>query len=88
MLFGRKQALVGLDIGSHTIKAVELEGESSKNYKLIRWGISAPLRHCFFTPSIEIVNDSFENCSSRVDLFNSIIRFPPERLIISSRLCQ
>ena len=42
MLFGKKQSLVGLDIGSHTIKAVELEGDSSKTYKLMRWGISAP----------------------------------------------
>src|SRR6516165_2746704 len=43
MLFGKKQSLVGLDIGSHTIKAVELEGDSSKTYKLMRWGISALL---------------------------------------------
>ena len=25
MLFGKKQSLIGLDIGSHTVKVVELE---------------------------------------------------------------
>ena len=42
MLFGKKTSLVGLDIGSHTIKAVELEA-NGKNSKLLRWGISAPI---------------------------------------------
>src|ERR1044072_8812635 len=42
MLFGKKPSLVGLDIGSHTIKAVELES-SNKGYRLSNWGISAPL---------------------------------------------
>ena len=64
MLFGRKQALVGLDIGSHTIKAVELEGESSKNYKLIRWGISAPLAEAIVDGEImdrQLVTDAISN---------------------------
>ena len=43
MLFGKKQSLVGLDIGSHTIKAVELQSHSSKGYQLVNWGISPPL---------------------------------------------
>ena len=47
MLFGKKPSLVGLDIGSHTIKAVELES-SSKGYRLANWGISAPLGEARF----------------------------------------
>ncbi|HET7226866.1 MAG TPA: type IV pilus assembly protein PilM [Candidatus Eisenbacteria bacterium] len=43
MLFGKKQSLVGLDIGSHTIKAVELESQPNRTHRLTRWGISAPL---------------------------------------------
>jgi type IV pilus assembly protein PilM len=43
MLFGKKQSLVGLDIGSHSIKVAELEGQSNKGYRLVNWGISAPL---------------------------------------------
>jgi type IV pilus assembly protein PilM len=64
MLFGKKQALVGLDIGSHTIKAVELEGDSSKTYKLIRWGISAPLAEAIVDGEImdrQLVTDAISN---------------------------
>jgi len=42
MLFGKKSSLVGLDIGSHTIKAVELEA-NGKSSRLLKWGISAPI---------------------------------------------
>ena len=51
MLFGKKQSLVGLDIGSHTIKAVELEPQANRSWRLTRWGISAPLAeaNCFLS---------------------------------------
>src|SRR6267142_1201074 len=64
MLFGKKQSLVGLDIGSHTIKAVELEGDSGKTYKLIRWGISAPLAEAIVDGEImdlRLVTDAISN---------------------------
>src|SRR6266571_5301341 len=64
MLFGRKQSLVGLDIGSHTIKAVELEGESSRNYRMTRWGISAPLAEAIVDGEImdrQLVTDAISN---------------------------
>src|SRR5438128_104194 len=64
MLFGRKQSLVGLDIGSHTIKAVELEGESSRNYRMTRWGISAPLGEAIVDGEImdrQLVTDAISN---------------------------
>ncbi|MBI3539634.1 MAG: type IV pilus assembly protein PilM [Candidatus Eisenbacteria bacterium] len=43
MLFSKKQSLVGLDIGSHAVKVVELEAQANRSYRLVNWGISAPL---------------------------------------------
>ena len=43
MLFGKKQSLVGLDIGSHAVKVVELEAQANRGHRLVNWGISAPL---------------------------------------------
>src|SRR5437667_4729302 len=66
MLFGRKQSLVGLDIGSHTIKAVELEGESSRNYRMTRWGISAP-------PAQAIVDDEIMDRQLVTDAISKLL---------------
>src|SRR5436309_2028184 len=63
MLFGKKPSLVGLDIGSHTIKAVELES-SSKGYRLANWGISAPLAEAIVDGEImdrQLVTDAISN---------------------------
>src|SRR2546421_7013953 len=63
MLFGNKQSLVGLDIGSHTIKAVELEA-TSKGRRLVRWGISAPLAEAIVDGEImdrQLVTDAITN---------------------------
>src|SRR5436309_7846630 len=43
MLFGKKQSLVGLDIGSHSVKLAEVESQANKGYRLVNWGISPPL---------------------------------------------
>jgi type IV pilus assembly protein PilM len=64
MLFGKKQSLVGLDIGSHTIKAVELEGVPGKSYRLNNWGISAPLAEAIVDGEImdrQMVTDAVSN---------------------------
>ena len=64
MLFGKKQSLVGLDIGSHTIKAVELEPQSNKGYRLVNWGISAPLAEAIVDGEImdrQLVTDAVTN---------------------------
>lgn len=64
MLFGKKQSLVGLDIGSHSIKAVELETQSNKGYKLVNWGISAPLAEAIVDGEImdrQLVTDAISN---------------------------
>ncbi len=63
MLFGKKPSLVGLDIGSHTIKAVELEA-TGKGYRLANWGISAPLGEAIVDGEImdrQLVTDAISN---------------------------
>src|SRR5207247_152609 len=64
MLFGKKQSLVGLDIGSHTIKAVELELQSNKSYRLVHWGVSPPLAEAIVDGEImdrQLVTDAISN---------------------------
>jgi type IV pilus assembly protein PilM len=70
MLFGKKPSLVGLDIGSHTIKAVEIEASSSKS-RLTRWGISAPLGEAIVDGEImdrQLVVDSISNLLDTRDI--------------------
>ena len=64
MLFGRKQSLVGLDIGSHSVKVVELEAQANKTYRLINWGISQPLAEAIVDGEImdrQLVTDAISN---------------------------
>ncbi len=64
MLFGKKQSLVGLDIGSHTIKAVELEPQANRSWRLTRWGISSPLAEAIVDGEImdrQMVTDAISN---------------------------
>ena len=64
MLFGKQQSLVGLDIGSHTIKAVELEAQGNKTWRMNRWGISAPLAEAIVDGEImdrQLVTDAISN---------------------------
>ena len=70
MLFGKKQSLVGLDIGSHTIKAVELEA-SGNSYRLTNWGISAPLAEAIVDGEImdrELVIQAIMDCAEQAGL--------------------
>jgi len=62
-MFGKKPSLVGLDIGSHTIKAVELEA-SNRGHRLANWGISAPLGEAIVDGEImdrQLVTDAISN---------------------------
>src|SRR5437667_5800557 len=64
MLFKKKQSLVGLDIGSHTIKAVELEAQSNQTHRLVHWGISPPLAEAIVDGEImdrQLVTDAISN---------------------------
>jgi type IV pilus assembly protein PilM len=64
MFFGKKQSLVGLDIGSHSVKVVELEAQSNKQHRLINWGISQPLAEAIVDGEImdrQLVTDAISN---------------------------
>ena len=64
MIFGKKPTLVGLDIGSHTIKAVELEQQSKGSHRLVHWGISPPLAEAIVDGEImdrQLVTDAIKN---------------------------
>lgn len=64
MIFGKKPSLVGLDIGSHTIKAVELEQQAKGSYRLVHWGISPPLAEAIVDGEImdrQLVTDAIKN---------------------------
>ena len=64
MLFGKKQSLVGLDIGSHSVKVVELEAQSNKTYRLVNWGVSQPLAEAIVDGEImdrQLVTDAISN---------------------------
>src|SRR5881397_222506 len=64
MFFGKKQSLVGLDIGSHSVKVVELEAPANKQHKLVNWGISQPLGEAIVDGEImdrQLVTDAISN---------------------------
>ena len=64
MIFGKKPSLVGLDIGSHSIKAVELEQQSKGSHRLAHWGISPPLAEAIVDGEImdrQLVTDAIKN---------------------------
>ena len=63
MLFGKKQALVGLDIGSNTVKLAEME-TSNKSHRLVNWGVSQPLAEAIVDGEImdrQLVVDAIGN---------------------------
>jgi type IV pilus assembly protein PilM len=64
MFFGKKQSLVGLDIGSHSVKVVELEALANKQYRLVNWGVSQPLAEAIVDGEImdrQLVTDAISN---------------------------
>ena len=90
MLFGKKQSLVGLDIGSHTIKAVELEQQSNKGYRLVNWGISAPLAEAIVDGEImdrQLVTDAVTNLlESRGIKSRSVVAAVSGRAVIVKKI--
>ena len=64
MFFGKKQSLIGLDIGSHTVKVAELESHPKRGHRLVNWGISAPLAEAIVDGEImdrQLVVDAISN---------------------------
>jgi type IV pilus assembly protein PilM len=90
MLFGKKQSLVGLDIGSHTIKAVELEPQPNKSWRLNRWGVSAPLAEAIVDGEImdrQMVTDAISNLfDSRGIKSRSVVAAVSGRAVIVKKI--
>ena len=64
MFFGKQPSLVGLDIGSHSVKVVELQALPNKTFKLVNYGISQPLSEAIVDGEImdrQLVTDAIAN---------------------------
>lgn len=64
MFFGKKQSLIGLDIGSHTVKVVEIEPLPKGGHRLVNYGISEPLNEAIVDGEImdrQLVADAIAN---------------------------
>src|SRR5947207_14118304 len=90
MRFGKKQSLVGLDIGSHTIKAVELESHPNRTHRLNRWGLSAPLAEAIVDGEImdrQLVVDAIVNLlESREIKSKSVVAAVSGRAVIVKKI--
>ena len=89
MLFGKKQSLLGLDIGSHSIKAVELETRS-KGHHLVNWGISQPLTEAIVDGEVmdrQLVTDAISNLlESRGIKSKNVVAAVSGRAVIVKRI--
>jgi type IV pilus assembly protein PilM len=64
MFFRKKQSLIGLDIGSHTVKVVEIENLPKGGHRLVNYGISEPLYEAIVDGEImdrQLVTDAIAN---------------------------
>ena len=90
MLFGKKQSLLGLDIGSHSIKAVELETRSNKGHRLVNWGISQPLTEAIVDGEVmdrQLVTDAISNLlESRGIKSKNVVAAVSGRAVIVKRI--
>jgi len=90
MLFGKKKSLVGLDIGSHAVKVVELEALPNKSYKLLNWGISAPLAEAIVDGEVmdrQLVTDAIANLfDSRGIKSRSVVAAVSGRAVIVKKI--
>ena len=90
MLFGKKQSLVGLDIGSHAVKVVELESQPNRGHKLVNWGISAPLAEAIVDGEVmdrQLVIDAIANLfESRAIKSRSVVAAVSGRAVIVKKI--
>src|SRR5262245_7955723 len=90
MLFGKKQKLVGLDIGSHSVKLAELESHANRSYRLVNWGISAPLAEAIVDGEImdrQLVIDAIGNLlESRSIQTRNVVAAVSGRAVIVKRV--
>lgn len=66
MLFSRKQPLVGIDIGTHTVKLVQLK-KSGKRYQLLNFGMMPLMPE-------SIVDGTIANPSAVVEAIRNLVR--------------
>jgi len=89
-MFGKKQSLVGLDIGSHSVKLAEMESLSNKTHKLVNWGISPPLGEAIVDGEImdrQLVIDAIGNLlESRGIQSRSVVAAVSGRAVIVKRI--
>ena len=89
-VFGKKQSLVGLDIGSHTVKVAEMESQSNKSHKLVNWGISPPLGEAIVDGEImdrQLVIDAIGNLlETRGIQTKSVVAAVSGRAVIVKRI--
>src|SRR5580765_2116220 len=89
-MFGKKQSLVGLDIGSHSVKLAEMENQSNKVHRLVNWGISPPLGEAIVDGEImdrQLVIDAIGNLlESRGIQSRSVVAAVSGRAVIVKRI--
>src|SRR5215510_7503069 len=89
-MFGKKQSLVGLDIGSHSVKLAEMENQSNKIHRLVNWGISPPLGEAIVDGEImdrQLVIDAIGNLlESRGIQSRSVVAAVSGRAVIVKRI--
>jgi type IV pilus assembly protein PilM len=64
MFLRKKQSLIGLDIGSHSVKVVEIETQPNGAHRLVNYGISEPLHEAIVDGEImdrQLVTDAIAN---------------------------
>jgi len=90
MLFGKKQALVGLDIGSNTVKLAEMESHANKSHRLVNWGVSQPLAEAIVDGEImdrQLVIDAIGNLlESRGIQARNVVAAVSGRAVIVKRI--
>ncbi len=90
MFFTKKQSLVGLDIGSHTVKAVELEAQPNRGHRLVNYGISAPLAEAIVDGEImdrQLVTDTVSNLlESRGIVARNVVAAVSGRAVIVKKI--
>jgi type IV pilus assembly protein PilM len=90
MFFGKKQSLVGLDIGSHAVKVVELESQPNRGHRLVNWGISAPLAEAIVDGEVmdrQLVIDAIANLfESRAIKSRSVVAAVSGRAVIVKKI--
>ncbi len=90
MFFRKKHSLVGLDIGSHTVKVVELESQANQSHRLLNYGVSAPLAEAIVDGEImdrQLVSDTISNLlESRSIHARSVVAAVSGRAVIVKKI--